>query len=380
MLLVTGDSGIGKSELLRAAQEATASVAAPEPQTVRGTSGSLQRSLLEGLAEATAELVRERGLARQVSERLVEAAKKLVADQGKEAAKVVVRAVLLKVKDKVGADVVDLVADYARELGETGHETLLARINAATDEDVADIIMDLAGEVVALAGQESPIALTLDGAEALTEDDRRLLADLALRLPDGLFLRVGFGTYGAQHQAQVEDLLAVGDAVAELSLRGLSTSATQGWLEAEGQDPELAEEVHRNTDGYPLDIGDAIQQVASGGELTDVEPSQQFKMRSRQAWRALDPDTQAVARQLAVFEQPLPEEWLQEACGVSAAEWEHAHLFEHGEPSERVRVWMVSYAGSQAVALGSPWGMDAETNETGPASGSPTAELAISGQ
>jgi hypothetical protein len=45
---------------------------------------------------------------------------------------------------------------------------------------------------------------------------------------------------------------------------------------------------------------------------------------------------------------------------------EHGHLFEHGEPSERVRVWMASYAGSQAVALGSPWGVDAETNETGP--------------
>jgi len=321
MLLVTGDSGIGKSELLRAAQEATASVAAPEPRTVRGTSGSLQRSLLEALGEATAELARERGMAQEVSERLVEAGKKLVADKGKEAAKVVVRALLLKVKEKVGEDVVELVGDYVKELGDVGHETLLARINAATDEDVADVILELAGEVVALAGSESPIVLALDGAEVLSEDDRRLLADLATRLPDGLFLRVGFGTYGEQHQAQVEDVLAVGGAVAELPLRWLSTSAVRAWLEAEGQDPELAEEVYGNTAGYPYDIGDAIQELASGGQLTDVEPSQEFKMRSRQAWRALDTDTQAVARQLAVFEQPLPQEWLQKACGVSAAQW-----------------------------------------------------------
>jgi hypothetical protein len=47
-------------------------------------------------------------------------------------------------------------------------------------------------------------------------------------------------------------------------------------------------------------------------------------------------------------------------------EVEHAHLFEHREPSERVRVWMASYAWSQAVALGSPWGVDAETDDTGP--------------
>jgi hypothetical protein len=321
VLLVTGDSGIGKSELLHAAQEATSSVAAPEPRTVRGTSGSLQRSLLEALAEATAELARERGMAQEVSERLVEAGKKIVADKGKEAAKVVVRSLLLKVKEKVGEDVVELVGDYVRELGEVEHETLLARINAATDEDVANVILDLAGEVVALAGPESPIVLALDGAEVLTEDDSRLLADLATRLPDGLFLRVGFGTYGEHHQAHVEDLLAAGEAVAELSLRGLSTSVVRAWLEAEGQDPELADEVYRNTDGYPLDIADAIQQLASGGQLTDVEPSQQFKMRSRQAWRALDADTQAVARQLAVFEQPLPEAWLQQACGVRAAQW-----------------------------------------------------------
>jgi hypothetical protein len=45
---------------------------------------------------------------------------------------------------------------------------------------------------------------------------------------------------------------------------------------------------------------------------------------------------------------------------------EYAYLFEHREPSERVRVWMAAYAGTQAVALGSMWGLDAETNETGP--------------
>ena len=45
---------------------------------------------------------------------------------------------------------------------------------------------------------------------------------------------------------------------------------------------------------------------------------------------------------------------------------EYAHLFHHGRPSERARIWMASYAGSQAVAVGSMWGLDAETSETGP--------------
>jgi hypothetical protein len=321
MLLLTGDSGIGKSELLRAAQAATVAVAAPPPRTVRGTSGSLQRALLDCLAEATADVVREKGIAEQVGGRLVEAAKRLAADKGKEAAKVLGRALLLKAKEKVGADAVDLLTDFARELGEVEHETLLARINAATDDDVADILLSLAGEVVDLAGPGATIVLALDAAEALGEEDRRLLGDLATRLPEGLFLRVGFGTYAEEHQAQVENLLAVGEAVSHLELPRLSAAAVRQWLEAEGQDPGHADEVYGATGGYPFDIGDAIQQLAAGQELSDVEPSQQFKMRSIQAWRALDLNSQAVARQLAVFEQPLPEEFLQRACGVSAAEW-----------------------------------------------------------
>jgi hypothetical protein len=45
---------------------------------------------------------------------------------------------------------------------------------------------------------------------------------------------------------------------------------------------------------------------------------------------------------------------------------EYAYLFEHREPSERVRIWMGAYTGTDAVAVGSMWGLDAETNETGP--------------
>jgi hypothetical protein len=45
---------------------------------------------------------------------------------------------------------------------------------------------------------------------------------------------------------------------------------------------------------------------------------------------------------------------------------EYTHLFDRGEPSERIRVWMATYASDYAVAVGSMWGLDAETNETGP--------------
>lgn len=44
---------------------------------------------------------------------------------------------------------------------------------------------------------------------------------------------------------------------------------------------------------------------------------------------------------------------------------EYAQLYEDGEPSERVRIWMATYEGTNAAAVGSMWGLDAETNETG---------------
>lgn len=78
VLLLTGDSGIGKSELLSATQQARASVTSLPPRTLRATSGSLQRAILDCLADATAELARERGLSRELSERLVAAGKKLL--------------------------------------------------------------------------------------------------------------------------------------------------------------------------------------------------------------------------------------------------------------------------------------------------------------
>jgi hypothetical protein len=37
---------------------------------------------------------------------------------------------------------------------------------------------------------------------------------------------------------------------------------------------------------------------------------------------------------------------------------EYAHLRARGEPSERVRVWIASYSGTLAVALGLPFGVD----------------------
>ena len=321
MLLITGETGVGKSELLRATQEQTESEAAPAPITVSGYDGSLQRSLLQGLADATAGIVEQRGAAGEFGQKLAAAMNRLASDRAQGLAKVVGQAFLSKVKEKVGAGVVELFSDYLHDLADAEHDTLLARIHAATDPDIADSILDLAGEVAALAGPDTPIVIALDAAEHLTHNDRGLLAALAQRLPTRVYLRVAFGTYTEQHQAHVEDFRSVGESVAQVHLQGITREAVRQWLEAEGHDPWRADDVYRSTDGYPLFVRSAIDQLAVGEDIGDAEPTIEFRARTQQAWSRLDAQAQAVARQLAVFDQPLPEVELQKVCGLGSAEW-----------------------------------------------------------
>ena len=331
VLLLTGDSGIGKSEVLLAAREMTNTPAAPSPITVGSASGSLQRSLLVGLGEATAQIVQQRGLAAEIGARLTEAAKRLARDSGREAVKVLAQAVLLKIKETAGPEAVELLGRYVQELGEVDHEALLSRINAEADPSVADTIIELSAEVTALAGSDCPIVITLDGAEALVDEDLRVLQDLVPRLPEGVRLRIGFGTYTEDDQDRVENLrVNGGPAVREIALEGVTEDAIRDWLVARGHDPALARELHEQTDGYPFYVDDLISLLSAGETLEPSEAAgeralsdryDKFVGRTQQAWRRLDAPTQAVARQLAVFSQPLPEPELQRVCGLNAGNW-----------------------------------------------------------
>jgi hypothetical protein len=39
---------------------------------------------------------------------------------------------------------------------------------------------------------------------------------------------------------------------------------------------------------------------------------------------------------------------------------EYTYLYEHGEPSDRIRIWMATYTGTWAVAMGRTFGLDAD--------------------
>jgi hypothetical protein len=55
LTILSGDSGVGKSSILEAGQQATDDAIAPPPQTVPYSGGVLQRIMLEGLSAVCAE-------------------------------------------------------------------------------------------------------------------------------------------------------------------------------------------------------------------------------------------------------------------------------------------------------------------------------------
>src|ERR1700728_145897 len=86
VVLVAGDSGVGKSELLRVGQEGTVNGLASAPVALRRAPAALQRGLLAALAAAVAELTVEQSMAERVRGLLVAAAGRVVDVRLKELA------------------------------------------------------------------------------------------------------------------------------------------------------------------------------------------------------------------------------------------------------------------------------------------------------
>jgi hypothetical protein len=75
--LVPGDSGVGKSAVLAAAQQASEDALAPPPLTIPYSGGALQQALLKALGEAVSDYVTAQGRVREVAGHIVAVADRL---------------------------------------------------------------------------------------------------------------------------------------------------------------------------------------------------------------------------------------------------------------------------------------------------------------
>jgi hypothetical protein len=320
VMLVTGDSGIGKSAVLAAAQQASEGALAPPPLTIPHSGGALQRALLRALGEAVSAYVSEQGRAREIAGNIVAVADRLALEGAQELARVVGRELLAFVRGRIGDDVGKAFVEYLGELKSIVDERLAVRLTAAVDPGVAGLVLDFAEEVCAFAGDQK-VVLALDAGELLGEEDVRLLAELAERLPDRLRLRLGFSTSTDRQRGRVEFLLGSGDRIAEQQVPGLDVASIATWLADAELDPGGAAEVARVTGGYALHVGDLIKHLRQGGSIEDAPRHELFARRTNQAWQSLPPEIARHARALCVFADPLPRERLLSFLALDSPTW-----------------------------------------------------------
>jgi hypothetical protein len=317
-VLLSGDSGVGKSAVLDAAQaiDSQRGIVAPSRTRLSRAGGALQRGLLEQLASAAGALISDVSVAERVAETIADAARQIAADKGQELAIVVGKELLALVRFRIGESVGRPFTRYVQDLASSSEHTLRARIQAV-DADVLATLIAFFQQVVGIAGR--PVILALDDGERLGEEDVRQLADLGERLPVGAAVRVAYTVKGTnQHLLQI-----LSDAgILRIDVPALTEAAIAEWLADAGLEAGLASVVRRATSGYALFVDNAIGILRDGGSLRDVGPAEFFRQSTADVLRELEMDIAVAAQRLAAYGDPPPSARTADLVGVDEATWE----------------------------------------------------------
>jgi hypothetical protein len=320
LVLLVGDSGIGKSELLHAAQVAADPRVRSSPQELRSAEGAVQVALLDALSEALASIIAA-GARRDEPVSGLELGRRFAAIASSDLRRVLLSAIAGQARNRLGDEFADLCSEIATNAQLTPELSIVRRLTALRESRVVNELAEIAGDLLELSGARS-LEISLDRVELLTEGDARQLADLARQLPPDVRLRGALmdGTVGGR------DLLRVirsggGAHVAVVGVPPLDVESTRALLRSEGLDVGLSDDVLRATGGYPLHLGDAVQHLRNGGGVHDLPINRDFGAVIDQAWDTLALGVRSCARQLCLLERPLPLDALLVSLGLSHAEW-----------------------------------------------------------
>jgi hypothetical protein len=339
LTLLTGDSGVGKSDVLTAAQAETPDAIAPDPRSLPSSGGALQRLLLEGLAAALATDAAARGSGGELAGRLAGAAERVVAQGGQGLVRLIGQEVLALVRGQLGENVGEGLIAYAAALKEPADERLAVRLYNAIDRGAAELVLSFAAELL-LSLENQSVVLAFDAGERLAPEDVRVLSDLAEGLPDGMRIRIAVSTYADGRQDIVDELRTVGVSVAEIELEGIAEDGIREWLDAEDLTDVDVAQLRRATGGYALYVGDLIAYLKDGGAIEQAPLHEQLARRTEEAWHGLSTEVAGRARRLCVFADPLEGERTASLLGLSASEWAETQ-----ERLQRARIFSIEVNG-----------------------------------
>jgi hypothetical protein len=320
LVVLRGDSGIGKSGILEAAQVMDRDALTPGVADVFSVDGSVQGAFLDRLSAVVTEmLVNSNDPIRQRT--LFDFVTALIATTASALPKIIGVAIVDQVRLKLGDGVVEMFGDIWTDAWASSSGSIQARIAAFRGTDLATELLNVADEVVRLTGA-THLSIALDQVECLSEGDIRLLADMARKSSSSVRIRAAVVDAVPRGQRAADLLLGLGsDCVVVHTVLPLEEDAIREWLRAEDLDEAMAQEIRRLTSGYPLYIGDAVSHLRSGGHLGNLTTSERFGSLVEQRWEELDSPARIAARRLCLFDRPPELDVILALLNVDPADW-----------------------------------------------------------
>jgi hypothetical protein len=297
--LVSGPSGVGKSTVLSVVGDGLV-----PPVAQAFASERLDGLILKQAADALRLLVREPTDLDVAAERLLAAAADLARHLGRDLADAVVAQLWDKLTAGIGPEFQRRVRPLSRRFRERSPAGVLEAVERLVVVSPRETVAAVLGQVVEMAAGRS-LWLRIDDAERLDDPSRRLLADLAETLPEGVHMALAHRTGTERSHAALLALIEDAPAIAHLQLGVLTRDEIAEWFAAPANRPALPTVPLERLEGHtPLHIATLMHET-SAPALLSAPPSIEVLVRATVG--ALSPGVREAALRLALLHDRPPE-------------------------------------------------------------------------
>lgn len=308
-LILAGDSGVGKSELLRAIDtviDADSGGLVSEPYDVSGVDDALQSAIAKGLGDCVRTHHARHPGDLEIWARMANIVRNATTEGARKAGTVIVEAAYGVVADKLGQDTADVIKAVVSDILQSAHAGFDARLGGLIATDVAVELNTIATEIASWCGLR--LVVRIDRGEQLSARDITLLRAIGTLSDPAYLVVVAMSTADAAGADTVGLLQRSG--IDAQSIGPLGYDAVAEWLDDAGVEPAKWATIEHLTNGYPLFLPDAIRLANNGESLLDIPTSQRFVALQQYAWEHLTEAQRIAAGKLAIFADPPPAAFL----------------------------------------------------------------------
>ena len=250
VLIVEGDSGIGKSAVLSELAAGWSETAAvPGARTLTALPGALQSAVVDALGESLgAHLADHADLVESSWSTIAGLIGRATSATSEQVLRIVLAGVRASVERHFGPDAAAVAGSAINEVIAPGVADLSDRIRELAARDIVTELLSVAEEVGNLTQKQ--LVLRLDAADILHVDDVAVLGELASRQIPELLVIAGFSTAHETAALKLAELEARGARRAKVE--PIEEDHIRAWLEADGVPTSSWPDVIRVSSGYPF--------------------------------------------------------------------------------------------------------------------------------